>query len=78
MTSSEIMDQLRYGERLTLECKKADKAIPASVWETYSAFANTNGGYIFLGILENRKKKTFKERFEIQGIANADNQIKDL
>ena len=31
------------GERVTLECKKATKGVPNSLWDTYSAFANTKG-----------------------------------
>ncbi|MBR4536736.1 MAG: putative DNA binding domain-containing protein, partial [Bacteroidales bacterium] len=50
MNKKIIDDLLQYGERVTLECKKAETALPKSVWETYSAFANTNGGYIILGI----------------------------
>jgi predicted HTH transcriptional regulator len=41
-----IKDALLKGERETLECKKAQSNIPGSVWETYSAFANTYGGLI--------------------------------
>lgn len=78
LTMADILEKLKSGERVDVECKAAESTVPKSAYESYSAFANTNGGYIFLGILENRKKKTFKERFEIQGIANADNQIKDL
>ncbi len=37
MTSNEILDLLKYGERLTLECKKAEGGIPNALWETYSS-----------------------------------------
>lgn len=36
------------GERVTLECKKAQHSVPNSLWDTYSAFANTYGGTILL------------------------------
>ena len=36
------------GERVTLECKKAQHSIPNSLWDTYSVFANTYGGTILL------------------------------
>lgn len=37
MNKKIIDDLLQYGERVTLECKKAETALPKSVWETYSA-----------------------------------------
>ncbi len=49
MTAHDIHKLLAEGERLTLECKKAQKTLPQSLWETYSAFANTAGGTILLG-----------------------------
>lgn len=57
MTETEIKQMLAQGERLTLECKKAKTELPKSVWESYSAFANTIGGYILLGIDEKIEKK---------------------
>ena len=49
MTEQDIHNLLAYGEHVTLECKKAQSNVPGSLWETYSAFANTYGGTILLG-----------------------------
>ena len=50
--SKDILELLKYGERINLECKDSRNEISKSVWETYSAFANTCGGIILLGIEE--------------------------
>ena len=46
---------LSRGETNRLECKSAKGGFPKSFWESYSAFANMDGGTIVLGVSEPRK-----------------------
>lgn len=78
MQRESIAELLKYGERITLECKKAENMLPKSVWETYSSFANTVGGTILFGIEENTKAKDFSERFRVGEIRNPDQILKDF
>ena len=54
---SEIFDITQfdsYREDNRREVKKAHDGLPASLWDTYSAFANCYGGVIILGVKENK------------------------
>lgn len=78
MTSQEIKELLKYGERISLECKEAKNEIPKSVWETYSAFANTCGGIILLGVVENLRELDIEKRFSFIDIKNPEIRIKEF
>ena len=45
-------DLQKLKENKNLEYKKAKNKVPKSFWETYSAFANTNGGTVIFGLDE--------------------------
>lgn len=62
---------LNVHEKYYIELKKAQE-LPRSFWESYSSFANTCGGWIILGVLENRPQN------EILGVANADKLLTSL
>ena len=57
MDEKTIKETLRKGERVAFECKRAKAEVPKSVWATYSAFANTIGGLILLGVNEDMQEK---------------------
>lgn len=70
-------DLRRLRESVAVECKLAggrdgQGAVPEDFWATYSAFANTQGGVILLGIREKRNE------FSVEGIANAAKVRKEL
>ena len=78
MNQNDIKRLLQKGERLTLEAKLAKTDVPKSVWESYSAFANTMGGTILLGVFEDLKEKDLSKRFRIEGVEDADKNLKDF
>ena len=78
MDKNDIHQMLLQGERIGLECKKAATSVPDNIWTSYSAFANTYGGIILLGIQENIKEKDIQKRFTINGVEDSDKIVKDL
>lgn len=52
LTYSDLTDIL---ESYELECKSATGGLPKNLWQTYSAFANSNGGIILLGVEESNE-----------------------
>ncbi len=61
---------LKWTEGKNIEFKKASTEIPKSFWETYSAFANCDGGMVIFGIDE--------EHNEITGVQDAYKMRNDL
>ena len=70
LTSNDIQRLLAKGGHLTLECKLCANKLPNSLWDTYSAFANSYGGYILLGIEEHREETDPSKRYSIEGVTN--------
>ncbi len=64
---------LENGEKITVEAKKAEGGLPNSMWESYSAFANSYGGTILLGVDEDNNG-----RLIVTGVKNPDKRIKDI
>ena len=59
-----LQERLGAAEGLELEFKAAREALPKDLWPTVSAFANTSGGWIVLGVAEH------KDALLVQGVVN--------
>ena len=77
ITAEHIKELIKHGEHSSLEMKKCKKSVPDSVWETYSAFANTRGGVILLGVNED-KDKPVAEKFDITGVLDSNKVVTDF
>lgn len=76
MTKEELLDRLTYIEWDDFEVKEASGGLPKSMWETVSAFSNTAGGWIILGIKETKVKSV--STYEIIGIEKAEKMEQDI
>ena len=78
MNMQELKELIYQGEKVDIECKKAEKNVPKSAYESYSAFANTKGGV--LALLPQRKKQPApKNKRSFHSLKNTDMKInKDL
>ncbi len=72
MTEQELVARLRDIEWDDFEVKAAKSELPKNIWETVSAFSNTSGGWIVLGVKQSGKS------FEIQGVDNREKLEQDF
>ncbi len=72
MTKDELVAKLRDIEWEDFEVKAAKSELPKNVWESVSAFTNTSGGWIVLGVKQSGKT------FEIQGVDNIEKLEQDF
>ena len=73
LTGKQILQLLKEKEDECVEFKRAASALPENMWETYSAFCNTDGGTIILGIREEKNKT-----YSIEGVSDAHKLIDDF
>ena len=72
MTGEEIKKLVTKSENAAIEFKRAKGGVPADFWPSYSAFANTDGGTIILGVREKNGKR------EIEGLLDAEKTVADI
>ncbi|MDR3048838.1 MAG: putative DNA binding domain-containing protein [Elusimicrobiota bacterium] len=72
MNKENLLERLSDIEWDDFEVKEASKNLPQNIWDTVSAFSNTAGGWIVLGVKQN------KDKFEIVGINNAEKMEQDF
>jgi ATP-dependent DNA helicase RecG len=70
MNLDALLEALNLGEDQDIEFKAAEGGLPRSVWETVSAFANTEGGTLVLGVAERDGE------FAIEGVRKPETLVK--
>ena len=77
LTVNSLSKLLSKGKSETFECREGKALTPRYITELYSAFANTYGGVLVLGIKEDPEKNS-KERFTIVGVEDPAKIIDDF
>ena len=72
MTREELFTRINELEWDDFEVKEAKSELPKNIWETVSAFSNTSGGWIVLGV------KQVGKNYEIQGVDNIEKLEQDF
>jgi ATP-dependent DNA helicase RecG len=67
-----VVGAARGSEALDFEVKSAKGGLPKSLWETVSAFANTHGGWLLLGVRQEGQSLV------IEGLPNAGSLLDDF
>jgi predicted HTH transcriptional regulator len=69
----DINNLTAYQEDHRIEAKTAKNQIPNNIWDTYSSFANTEGGIILLGVVEENDHS-----LSVKGVEDAHKLIGDF
>ena len=80
MDKNTLLQRLSDIEWSDFEVKKASSELPKDVWETVSAFSNTSGGWLVLGVSQNGTcaERGRSKTFEVTGVANPEKIEQDL
>jgi ATP-dependent DNA helicase RecG len=90
MTKDQLLTRLKDIEWDDFEVKKAQNELPKNIWETVSAFSNSSGGWIVLGVLQvsqgiqassaSQVLQTLQQskQYRITGVSNAEKLEQDF
>ena len=67
-----LFDEFSFYEGDDVEYKSAKGGLPGDLWETYSAFANSGGGTIWLGVAQK------SGRLDVHGVADPEKLLSDF